>query len=183
MSRPNDTHKNEAVADSLESRDGTNMSGLYPTTTLSPEVFERLYLQPKPSVGGDLRKIVANPTPLAIAGFCVGLTPISAQLMGWGGSGGGGVATTTGSIWFGGLLLILAGLMEFLLGNTFTFIVFMSFGAHFLTFATSAIPWFNAVASYTVDGVESPMFPAGQGVRPFWKRTLQTLADAAVRIL
>lgn len=32
--------------------------------TLSPELFERLYLQPQTTVKGDLRKILGNPTPL-----------------------------------------------------------------------------------------------------------------------
>jgi uncharacterized protein len=32
--------------------------------TLSPELFEKLYLQPQVPVKGDLRKILGNPTPL-----------------------------------------------------------------------------------------------------------------------
>jgi hypothetical protein len=32
--------------------------------TLSPELFEKLYLQPQTTVKGDLRKILGNPTPL-----------------------------------------------------------------------------------------------------------------------
>lgn len=32
--------------------------------TLSPELFEKLYLQPQTAVKGDLRKILGNPTPL-----------------------------------------------------------------------------------------------------------------------
>ena len=53
------------------------------------------------------------------------------------------------TIWFGGMLLIFAGLGEFLLGNTFPFLVFMGYGAHFLTFGTTFIPAFNAVSAYT----------------------------------
>lgn len=45
----------------------------------------------------------------------------------WRGSGGFGVATTTNSIFFGGVLLTLAGIGEFILGNTFPFIVFMGY--------------------------------------------------------
>lgn len=68
--------------------------------------------------------------------------------MGWRGSGGFAIATTTCSIWFGGVLLLLAGIGEFILGNTFPFLVFMGYGCHFLTFATTFIPWFNAVGFY-----------------------------------
>lgn len=32
--------------------------------TISPELFEKLYLQPKTTVKGDLRSILGNPTPL-----------------------------------------------------------------------------------------------------------------------
>ena len=48
------------------------------TMSISPEIFERLYLNPKNSVKGDLRRTFANPTPLALLGFSVGLTPLSA---------------------------------------------------------------------------------------------------------
>lgn len=61
--------------------------------TISPEQFERLYLQPYGKVKGDLRATVGNPTPLALGGFVMALTPLSCQLMGWRGSGQLGSAT------------------------------------------------------------------------------------------
>jgi uncharacterized protein len=50
------------------------------TMTLSPELFEKLYLNPKRDVPGDLRKRFANPTPLAIMGFSVAVFPLSIEL-------------------------------------------------------------------------------------------------------
>lgn len=52
------------------------------TMSISPELFERLYLSPENRATGsqDLRKTFANPTPLAIAGFAVGLFPLSIEL-------------------------------------------------------------------------------------------------------
>ncbi|EME40933.1 hypothetical protein DOTSEDRAFT_136849 [Dothistroma septosporum NZE10] len=118
--------------------------------TLSDAQFERLFLSPRnQGVAGDLRKTFANPTPLAIMGFSTGLTPLAAELMGWRGSGGSGQASVGATIWFGGMLLIFAGVGEFLLGNTFPFLVFMGYGAHFLTFGTTFIPAFNAISAYT----------------------------------
>jgi succinate-acetate transporter protein len=35
--------------------------------------------------------------------------------------------------YFGGMLLIISGLLEFFLGNTFPSVVFFGYGAHFLT--------------------------------------------------
>lgn len=34
--------------------------------SMPPEVFEKLYLQPKTNVHGDLRQILGNPTPLYV---------------------------------------------------------------------------------------------------------------------
>ncbi len=49
------------------------------TMSLSPELFERLYLAPQQRVAGDLRKTFANPTPLGVLGFSVGLFPLSIE--------------------------------------------------------------------------------------------------------
>jgi hypothetical protein len=57
------------------------------TITMTPEMFEKLYLSPKGRVSGD-RSTFGNPTPVAILGFVVALTPISAELMGWRGAAG-----------------------------------------------------------------------------------------------
>lgn len=121
------------------------------TVTLSSEMFENLYLSPKNYIQNPLRKQLANPTPIAIMGFVVGLTPLSCEFMTWRGSGGFGVATTTDSIFFGGVLLTLAGIGEFILGNTFPFIVFMGYGAHFFTYATTFMPFFHAIGFFAPD--------------------------------
>lgn len=62
------------------------------TVMMSPELFEKLYLQPMGNVKGDLRKTFANPTPLGLLGFVLGLTPLACNLIGWRGSGGLGAA-------------------------------------------------------------------------------------------
>lgn len=57
------------------------------------ETFEKLYLSPKhPSVSGDLRKKLANPTPICLMGFLIASTPNACMLMGWRGAGGNGGA-------------------------------------------------------------------------------------------
>lgn len=58
------------------------------TVTMSPDLFEKLYLQPMNSVKGDLRKTFGNPTPLGLLGFVLGLTPLACSLIGWRGAGG-----------------------------------------------------------------------------------------------
>lgn len=96
--------------------------------SISPELFEKLYLSPQNKVKGELRKTFANPTPLyvisrfsleytliycsALIGFLVSLSPLSCDLMGWRGAGGSGAAGTATYFFFGGLLMILGSLGE-----------------------------------------------------------------------
>jgi succinate-acetate transporter protein len=64
----------------------------------------------------------------AIGGFLLALTPLSCILLGWRGSGQLGASDIGAYIFFGGLLMILGSVGEFLLGNTFPTIVFSTFG-------------------------------------------------------
>ncbi|KAH6677637.1 hypothetical protein B0J14DRAFT_690144 [Halenospora varia] len=132
---------------------------------ISPELFEKLYLTPAHKVKGDLRYKFANPTPLGLVGFVIALTPLCCALMGWRGAGGGGAAEIGAYYWFGGGLQLIAGILEFVLGNTFPFIVLSSFGAFFLTFATTLTPFYNASGAY---GTNSAEFHATFAFFPLW---------------
>jgi len=116
--------------------------------SISPELFEKIYLSPQNKVAGDLRKTFANPTPLALGGFLLSLTPLSCDLMGWRGAGGNGAASTGVYFFFGGLLMILGALGEFLLGNTFPMVVFGTFGAFWLSYGATLQPFYNAYGAY-----------------------------------
>lgn len=88
----------------------------------------------------------------------------------------------------GGLLMIIGGVLEFFLGNTFPFVVFCSFGSSYrtysdmleerkltgsggfwLTFASTLTPFYNAFGAYSPDptkpaeGLNSPAFAASFG--------------------
>ncbi|KAK5071074.1 hypothetical protein LTS08_000292 [Lithohypha guttulata] len=119
--------------------------------SISPELFEKIYLSPKNQVSNNIRSTFGNPTPLALSGFLLSLTPLSNILMGWQGSGGLGAATIGTYFFFGGLLMILGSLLEFVLGNTFPFVVFGSFGAFWLTFGATLTPYYNASIAYLPD--------------------------------
>jgi uncharacterized protein len=47
--------------------------------------------------------------------------------------------------------MVLGGFLEFILGNTFPFVVFSSFGAFWLTFAATLTPFYNAAIAYQPD--------------------------------
>ena len=78
--------------------------------SITPELFEKIYLSPKNRVSNNIRSTFGNPTPLyvcpacvhsvlltgyrALVGFLLSLTPLSNVLLGWRGSGGLGAAET-----------------------------------------------------------------------------------------
>jgi succinate-acetate transporter protein len=64
----------------------------------------------------------------AVLGLVMALTPLACDLMGWRGAGGAGAASTGVFFFMGGLLMVLGGVMEFLLGNTFPFVLFCGYG-------------------------------------------------------
>lgn len=94
------------------------------------DVFEKLYLNPQQPAAGHLRKTFGNPTPVALVGFLISATPNAIALMGWRGSGGGGGAILTVFLFFGGMLQIIGGTMEFILGNTFSSVLFFTYGMY-----------------------------------------------------
>ncbi|GAB7339906.1 hypothetical protein MBLNU457_6433t1 [Dothideomycetes sp. NU457] len=139
--------------------------------SISPELFEKLYLSPQNNVAGDLRKMFGNPTPVALVGFLLSLTPLSCILMGWRGAGGSGASDVAAYMFFGGLLMIVGATGEWFLGNTFPCVVFFSFGAFWLTFGGTLTPFYNAIDAYTtanVQGVDSVGFNASFGFFQLW---------------
>lgn len=143
------------------------------SVNISPELFEKLYLSPESRVKGELRKTFGNPTPIALVGFILSLTPLSCDLMGWRGAGGNGAASTGVFFFFGGLLMIIGSIGEWIIGNTFPFVVFGTFGAFWATFGATLVPWFNAYGAYVTDPtvaatyMGNPGNPAGLQVPAF----------------
>ncbi|TQS32404.1 hypothetical protein Golomagni_07283, partial [Golovinomyces magnicellulatus] len=141
------------------------------TVTMSPELFEKLYLQPLSPVKGDLRKTFANPTPLGLLGFVLGLTPLACNLIGWRGAGGLGAANIAIYYFIGGPLCIICGILEFFLGNSFPFVVFTAYGCIFLALAGTLHPFYGSAAAYSptgsfAEGLKEPGFNASLAFFP-----------------
>ncbi|KAJ6006661.1 hypothetical protein N7451_004605 [Penicillium sp. IBT 35674x] len=119
--------------------------------SIPPELFEQLYLAPQNRVKGELRQTFGNPTPIALGGFLLCSTPLSLVLLGWQGAGGLDAANVGSLVFIGGLLLVLAGVGEWILGNTFPAIVFTIFGGFFFAFGSTLEPSFNAYGAYSPD--------------------------------
>ena len=56
---------------------------------------------------------------------------------------------------FGGLLMILGSVGEWIIGNTFPFVVFGTFGAFWLSFAATLQPFFNAYGAYVTNPTQA----------------------------
>lgn len=138
--------------------------------SISPALFEKLYLSPQNQVTGDLRKTFGNPTAIGLAGHVISIGPLAADLMGWRGAGGSGAASIPFFLYFGGVLMTLGGLLEFFLGNTFPSVVFVSFGAFWLSYGGLLLPQLNAYAAYAppdamsvAEGLQTQGFNASFG--------------------
>ncbi|CAK1366984.1 unnamed protein product [Cercospora beticola] len=139
------------------------------SVTISSDLFEKLYLQPKIDklpLKHPLQRIFGNPTPIAIVGFEMSLMPITMQLMGWHGAGGSRSANNATVVLYGGILMWIGGLLEFVLGNTFPFVVFATFGSFWAAYGATLMPAFETYQSFATDpdvaatGLAAPEFNA-----------------------
>ncbi|KAJ6093566.1 GPR1/FUN34/yaaH family-domain-containing protein [Penicillium sp. IBT 16267x] len=120
-------------------------------------------LVPKP----DLKSFLGDPTPLGIMGFILALTTFACELMEFRGTVGAGTATIGSQYFFGKLVLIVASVLQFILGNTFVLVVFASFVAAFwLSYATTLTPFYHASIAYDPSNPENPGFYNAYGLDP-----------------
>ncbi|GES66280.1 plasma membrane ammonium transporter [Aspergillus terreus] len=133
------------------------------------EAFEKLYLTPKPpSVAGDLRKKLGNPTPISLMGFLLAETPNACILMGWRGAGGNGGAILPVYIFFGGMVQIFGAVGEWIIGNTFSSALFFTYGTFWIVQGTGLMPFFATGLHYSetgnaLEGMQTPSFAATTG--------------------
>lgn len=55
-------------------------------------------------------------------------------------------------IFMGGLMMFIGGILEWIIGNTFSALVFTTFGGFWFAYATTFIPNFGAFSFYAVQG-------------------------------
>ncbi|KAF9266271.1 hypothetical protein L218DRAFT_971644 [Marasmius fiardii PR-910] len=129
---------------------------------LTREQYGRLFLEPggmDPT--GDSSQRFGNPTPLAVVSFLLALAPTACCLMGWGSADATSLVSIIGTFYFvGGLGMVIGGVMEWILGNTFSFVAFVSFGGFWLSLATTNDPM-HAITSAYSGGANSPAYNSG----------------------
>ena len=64
--REND-YGNEHLNSNMDANDAAKRIRTTGSISISPELFEKMYLSPQNRVKGDLRKTFSNPTPLSVS--------------------------------------------------------------------------------------------------------------------
>ncbi|KAJ7901368.1 GPR1/FUN34/yaaH family-domain-containing protein [Mycena leptocephala] len=120
---------------------------------------------------GDLSnpKQFGNPTAFAIISYLLALTPTVCILMSWDGTAPTSLTSIIGDFYFiGGLGMTIGGVFEWVLGNTFPFVVFSTFGGFWFSLGVLFDPS-KGIASAFTDGTNSPAFNHGvQFYFTFW---------------
>ncbi|KAI0397951.1 hypothetical protein F5Y17DRAFT_412857 [Xylariaceae sp. FL0594] len=111
--------------------------------TMPPELFEKLYLTPKPPSATKF----ANPTALGFVGFVISTFTFAVVLMGWGGAAG--LSPVVGIFFFvGPLLLTFAMVFEWVMGNFFAMMVMGLFAVFWLSLGLFQLPTLNLSLPY-----------------------------------
>jgi len=133
------------------------------TLNLSSDQYERLFFQPT-AAKGDLAKRLGNPTLLGVLGFLVPFSVTILCLLEFKGASSASLQGISGSwYFFGGIAMTVASIAEFVLGNTFPFVVFMVYGVHWVNIAYTSDPWHPLVAAYGANGAVDKAYTSGQG--------------------
>ncbi|KAE9363559.1 GPR1/FUN34/YaaH-class plasma membrane protein-like protein [Stipitochalara longipes BDJ] len=136
------------------------------TLQLSPDQYERLFFQPS-APKGDLAKRLGNPTLLGLLGFLIPFSSTIFCLLQFQGSTPSSLASVSGTFYFlGGIAMNVAGIAEFILGNSFPMAVFMIFGCHWVNIGYLNDPVHGIVSSYAAGGEPgalAQLYNAGQG--------------------
>ncbi|KAJ7508789.1 GPR1/FUN34/yaaH family-domain-containing protein [Mycena galericulata] len=133
--------------------------------------YERLFFQPGGGPRGEAftPKQFGNPTAFAIISYLLALTPTVCILMTWDGTAPTSLTSIIGVFYFiGGLGMTIGGVFEWVLGNTFPFVVFSTFGGFWFSLGVLFDPS-KEIGSAFVGGTTSAAFNHGvQFYFTFW---------------
>ncbi|KAK7043999.1 hypothetical protein VNI00_008167 [Paramarasmius palmivorus] len=135
------------------------------TVQLTRSQYERLFLEPggrAPPVS-TLSQRFGNPTPLAVVAFTLVLAPVACCFLKMGKADATSIAALVGPFYFlGGTAMVISGVMEWILGNTFPFVVFITFGGFWLGLGILQDPEHNIVSAFANGGgAASPEYNSG----------------------
>jgi succinate-acetate transporter protein len=135
--------------------------------------YERLFFQPGAprALGGpaSARWQPGNPTAFAIISYLLSLTPTVCMLAQWDGAAPTSFPTIVGVFYLiGGLGMTIGAVCEWIMGNTFPFVVFGSFGGFWFSLGVLFDPS-KGIPSAFPEGANDPTFNHGlQFYFTFW---------------
>ncbi|KAH7115250.1 plasma membrane ammonium transporter [Dendryphion nanum] len=130
---------------------GTPLTHTTTNISLSPELFEKLYLAPKIPHAVDHATRYANATPLGFLGFVISTFTFSMVLMGWGGANG--LPAVVGIFFFTGpLLLLLSTIFLWIQAQFFPMMVCGLFCVFWLSFGLLQLPTLGLAGAYEATG-------------------------------
>lgn len=119
--------------------------------SISPELFEKLYLAPKTPHAAENAGKYANATALGFLGFVIATMTFSMVLMGWGGASG--LQAVAGIFFFTGpVLLVLATIFLWIQGQFFSMLVCGLFTVFWLSFGMLQLPTLELATAYSSTG-------------------------------
>ena len=119
--------------------------------TISPELFEKLYLAPKVPHANERVTQYANAVPLGFLGFVISTFSFAMILMGWGGASG--LQSIAGIFFFTGpLLLTLSCIFLWIQAQFFPMMVTGLFSVFWLSFGLLQLPSAGIAASFPATG-------------------------------
>ncbi|KIW74607.1 hypothetical protein AYO21_10317 [Fonsecaea monophora] len=140
--------------DMIEEKPGLTHTVSSGAISISPELFEKLYLTPKVPHAGDNIRRFANPTPLGFVGFVISTMTFAMVMMGWGGASG--LSPVVGIFFFvGPVLLVLTVIFEWIMGNFFSMMVCGLFAVFWLSFGMLQLPTLGLATPYSPSGTNA----------------------------
>ncbi|UZJ57163.1 hypothetical protein CBS101457_006483 [Exobasidium rhododendri] len=160
----NSHHHEDGVGGIQQQLKGGADLGRQVSITLTPTQFEEMYLQPGVKSRGqsDNIKTFGNPTPLGIVCFLLTYSPTMTILMGFRGTTSASLLSLIGVYYLmGGMGMWVSGILEFIVGNTFPSLVFISFGSFWFSLAFVVDPVYNVQGTL---GATGPAFNSAWGL-------------------
>ncbi|KAF2269118.1 plasma membrane ammonium transporter [Lojkania enalia] len=145
INRPNTKEVNGTGPDTINK--GAPLTHTTTNITLSPELFEKLYLAPKVPHSASVNRY-ANATPLGFLGFVISTFTFSMVLMGWGGANG--LPAVAGIFFFTGpVLLLLSTIFLWIQAQFFPMMVCGLFCVFWLSFGLLQLPTLGLAEAYS----------------------------------
>lgn len=140
---------NDEPADRIDSK--PELAHAVTNISMTPEMFEKMYLTPKTPHAVDHATRYANAAPLGFLGFVIATFTFSMVLMGWGGASG--FSAVAGIFFFTGpVLLVLATIFLWIQAQFFAMMVCGLFAVFWLSFGLLQLPTLQLATAYSPTG-------------------------------